>query len=59
LPKLERNRTRDGQNREDLRAAGWEPLVIWECETRDERTVGKLLKAFLDRTKLKRKQGIA
>lgn len=33
--KLERNRQRDTRNLEALRSAGWEPHVVWECETRD------------------------
>ncbi len=32
LPKLERNVERDKRNHELLRAAGWKPVVIWECE---------------------------
>jgi DNA mismatch endonuclease (patch repair protein) len=35
LPKFERNVERDSQNLEQLRAAGWKPVVIWECETLD------------------------
>ena len=29
--KFQRNRRRDMQNRADLRAMGWIPLVVWEC----------------------------
>jgi DNA mismatch endonuclease (patch repair protein) len=47
LPKLERNKTRDGRNIEALRAAGWKALVIWECETRNEPLVGRRLRTFL------------
>ena len=47
LPKLERNKTRDEKNIEALRAAGWNALVIWECETCDERGVTKRLRKFL------------
>jgi len=47
LPKLERNKTRDGRNIEALRAAGWKALVIWECETRDEGLVRRRLRTFL------------
>src|SRR5690606_37914358 len=33
--KLDGNMTRDARHLVDLEAAGWTPLVIWECETRD------------------------
>ena len=29
--KFQRNRRRDAQNRSELRAMGWRPLVVWEC----------------------------
>src|SRR5207247_11045036 len=34
-PKLQRNQARDRKNSEALRVAGWEALVIWECELKD------------------------
>jgi G:T-mismatch repair DNA endonuclease (very short patch repair protein) len=34
LPKLEKNRIRDDQNRRRLRAAGWRVLTLWECQLR-------------------------
>ena len=34
-PKLERNKTRDGETVEALEAKGWQSLTVWECETRD------------------------
>jgi DNA mismatch endonuclease (patch repair protein) len=46
-PKLQRNQIRDGKNLEALKADGWRPLVIWECETRDEDGLRKRLTAFL------------
>lgn len=33
--KLERNVEREGQNRQALEDAGWEVLIVWECETTD------------------------
>ncbi len=33
--KFRANVARDQANEQALRAAGWEPLVIWECETSD------------------------
>jgi DNA mismatch endonuclease (patch repair protein) len=46
-PKLERNRERDTRNIEALAAAGWKPLIIWECETKDEENLGKRIAVFL------------
>ena len=34
--KVRRNRARDARNQAALLAAGWTPLVIWECELKDE-----------------------
>ena len=47
LPKLERNRTRDQENIKALAAIGWQALVIWECETNNERCLKKRLMIFL------------
>jgi DNA mismatch endonuclease (patch repair protein) len=33
LAKLERNAQRDAQTRRALRRAGWQVLVVWECQT--------------------------
>jgi len=35
LDKFEKNRARDREDLKKLRAAGWDILVIWECQTRD------------------------
>ena len=32
LPKLKRNVERDAEHEEELRALGWDLLVLWECE---------------------------
>ena len=45
--KLERNAARDRENLRCLKAAGWELLVIWECETRDAVKLKKHLRTFL------------
>lgn len=47
VPKLERNRVRDRKNVKALRAEGWQSLVIWECELRDEGSVKKRLQTFI------------
>ena len=36
LPKFRRNRERDVEVRSALKSKGWKPLVIWECQTKDE-----------------------
>lgn len=46
-PKIETNRERDKRALTELREAGWEPLVVWQCELRDlEGAVGRV-EAFL------------
>jgi DNA mismatch endonuclease (patch repair protein) len=47
IPKLERNRKRDVKSTKELAAMKWSPLVIWECEMRDETALIKRLKRFL------------
>lgn len=47
IPKLERNRQRDNVAHEQLAASGWDALVIWECETRESRTLMMTLRRFL------------
>ena len=36
--KFQRNRQRDVENRSDLRAMGWRPMVVWECVLRRSST---------------------
>ncbi|MBK3403451.1 DNA mismatch endonuclease Vsr [Methylorubrum populi] len=45
--KFARNVERDAKNERDLRAAGWEVLIVWECETRDVAELARVLHAFL------------
>jgi DNA mismatch endonuclease (patch repair protein) len=47
LPKLARNRARDAKMEAALRAAHWDVITVWECETRDEQSLGARLKVFL------------
>jgi DNA mismatch endonuclease (patch repair protein) len=47
LPKLRRNRDRDARNAQELAAAGWEHLIIWECQIRDNERLKHLLRRFL------------
>ena len=46
-PKLARNVERDGESLAALAALGWEPLVVWECETRDMDALAEKLVGFL------------
>jgi len=48
IPKLERNAARDAQHQAELRARGWDALVIWECELKDEEALRSKLIRFLD-----------
>ena len=48
IPKLERNRARDASSEARLRAAGWDVLVVWECEVkRDEEAARAEIRLFL------------
>jgi DNA mismatch endonuclease (patch repair protein) len=49
IPKLARNKERDLASAAALRAAGWEVLTVWECETRDATALKKRLAAFISR----------
>jgi DNA mismatch endonuclease, patch repair protein len=47
LPKLARNKVRDGASLAALEAAGWRVLVIWECEVRNVEALKARLVAFI------------
>lgn len=47
LTKLEGNKVRDEKNVRKLHDAGWETLVVWECELRDLDTLALRLQSFL------------
>jgi len=48
LPKLEANRRRDEHVQEQLKLAGWDMLVVWQCETRELETLAEKLWVFLE-----------
>lgn len=48
VPKLERNRERDRDVREQLIKLGWKVMVVWECELRDKADLVKRIRTFLD-----------
>ena len=41
------NVSRDERNLTDLAAAGWQTLVLWECELKDEAQLSERIKSFL------------
>jgi DNA mismatch endonuclease (patch repair protein) len=43
LNKLQTNVARDIRNRQELEDGGWNVVVIWECETKDEKTIADVL----------------
>jgi DNA mismatch endonuclease (patch repair protein) len=51
--KFERNVERDHAAARELRALGWQVLVIWECQTRNAPQLRQKLKRFLDRQSAK------
>jgi DNA mismatch endonuclease (patch repair protein) len=46
-PKLRRNTERDQAARSALEASGWQVLVIWGCEARDDDSMRRRLSEFL------------
>jgi DNA mismatch endonuclease (patch repair protein) len=45
--KLARNSARDGEQVVALSRCGWRALVVWECETKDEKRLTARLRRFL------------
>ncbi|MBX5082675.1 DNA mismatch endonuclease Vsr [Rhizobium lentis] len=45
--KLERNAARDASVQQTLRHAGWDCLVIWECQLKDGENLATAIKMFL------------
>lgn len=46
-PKLERTRHRDSENTDALALAGWDVLVLWQCEIKDRTRLVEQLSEFL------------
>lgn len=53
--KLAANKARDARVLEELRANGWESLVLWECQLRDEAALADRLTDFLGAARRDRK----
>lgn len=47
IPKIEKNRDRDDLNYEKLRNAGWDVLIIWDCEIPNQELLKKRIIAYL------------
>lgn len=47
IPKLNSNKERDRRNLRKLRLAGWEILVVWECQIRNDKKIIERIKTFL------------
>jgi DNA mismatch endonuclease, patch repair protein len=47
VPKLQRNRKRDATNMRKLRKAGFQVLILWECQVADEKRLKAELERFL------------
>lgn len=48
-PKIEGNVARDAAAMRSLRAKGWKPLVVWQCECKSTARLQRRLIKFLDR----------
>ena len=48
LGKIAGNRARDERHRAALQAAGWQVLVIWECQARNAEAIAAALAEVLD-----------
>lgn len=46
-PKIEANQDRDRRNEAEMKALGWETLVVWQCELKDMETLLARLGTFL------------
>ena len=49
VPKLQRNKERDVEQKIRLLKMDWSALVIWECETKDEAALRMRITAFLEK----------
>jgi DNA mismatch endonuclease (patch repair protein) len=45
--KIGRNRARDERTRGELEALGWTPVVVWECELKDQGALAARLQSLL------------
>ncbi len=45
--KIGRNVERDAEHHANLRALGWDVMIVWECELKDTAALAERIKAFL------------
>lgn len=48
VPKLESNKQRDQAVQAQLRAMGWEVMVIWECQLKDTKALSEHIEEFME-----------
>jgi len=48
IPKLNETRRRDEENQTRLREAGWDVLVVWECQIKDREALADQIRSFLE-----------
>lgn len=48
INKLKNNKLRDTKNQRELKKAGWDYLIIWECELKDMKKVRIKIISFLE-----------
>jgi DNA mismatch endonuclease (patch repair protein) len=48
LPKLERTKGRDAANQAKLRDLGWNFLILWECQLKNEAVLTEKIRKFLE-----------
>ncbi len=46
--KITGNMARDKEHKKKLKKAGWDVLVVWECQLKDEKRLVETLMTFLD-----------
>jgi len=49
VEKIHRNIERDANHQSNLKALGWDVLVVWECEIKDTKELAKRIDDFLSR----------
>ncbi|MCY4623465.1 MAG: DNA mismatch endonuclease Vsr [Chloroflexi bacterium] len=50
LPKIQRNQERDRKNYDALIKSGWNPVIVWECEVKDQDSLKNRLQVTLQRS---------
>lgn len=50
--KFKRTVERDAEQLRLLKSAGWQALIVWECELRDTASLSKRIRSFLDRAEV-------